>query len=60
MVGALLGIGNGSISEGDIRFMLENPSPQNWNTKCYTARADGLYLKSVNFRHVPVLHGSLI
>jgi len=61
MVGALLGIGSGVVTENEIRFMLENPKPQNWNTKCNTALADGLYLKSVNFANdVPVIRGSLL
>lgn len=55
MVGALLGIGKGEITEKELKFMLENPSRQHWNNKCSMVSSYGLYLKSVNYQDIPIL-----
>ncbi|CAG7820436.1 unnamed protein product, partial [Allacma fusca] len=60
IVGSLISYGQGVISYEDILYMLKNPSPQNWNPKSVVASSHGLFLKSVNYKEIPVLRGPFI
>ncbi|XP_071546117.1 tRNA pseudouridine synthase-like 1 isoform X3 [Panulirus ornatus] len=49
IVGVLVACAQGCISSEDIKYMLDNPSPQKWNTHVQCAPPDGLFLLSVHY-----------
>lgn len=49
IVGALVGIASGTITERDIKIMLQVPNNQNWLSNLQMAPPQGLYLKTVNY-----------
>ncbi|XP_011297296.1 tRNA pseudouridine synthase-like 1 [Fopius arisanus] len=49
IVGALIGVASGTITERDIKFMLQVPNNQHWISALQMAPPQGLYLKSVNY-----------
>lgn len=49
IVGALVGIAYGSITERDIKIMLQVPNHHHWNTHAVLAPPQGLYLKQVEY-----------
>lgn len=48
-VGVLVALAQGCISFEDIKYMLDNPSPQNWNPRATCAPPDGLFLLNVHY-----------
>ncbi|XP_043272239.1 tRNA pseudouridine synthase-like 1 [Venturia canescens] len=52
IVGALAGIGFGSLTERDINIMLHVPSSQSWTATMPVAPPHGLYLKEVTYDRV--------
>lgn len=52
-VGALVALAQGRISLDDVKYMLENPSPHNWNSRVESAPPHGLFLLRVEYpQHV--------
>ncbi|XP_066981430.1 tRNA pseudouridine synthase-like 1 isoform X3 [Macrobrachium rosenbergii] len=49
IVGAAVGVAQGKISLDCIQAMLDNPAPQNWNTRVSPVPACGLYLLQVKY-----------
>lgn len=59
MVGALVGVGKGTIGPEDIKWMLNNPSEKNWLPTLCSMGPNGLYLKKINYQNLDVLRGYL-
>ncbi|XP_015121967.1 tRNA pseudouridine synthase-like 1 [Diachasma alloeum] len=49
IVGSLIGIASGTLTEREVKFMLQVPNNQNWLSSIQIAPPQGLYLKSVNY-----------
>lgn len=49
IVGALVGVAYGSLTERDVKLMLQIPNHANWNTHAMMAPPQGLYLKQVEY-----------
>lgn len=49
MVGALIALGLGKITEKDITVMLQVPSHHNWNSRITSAPPNGLHLLNVEY-----------
>lgn len=49
IVGALVSIASGVITERDAKIMLQVPNNHNWNSRVNMAPPQGLYLKQVNY-----------
>jgi len=49
MVGALIALGSGRITEKDITVMLQVPSHYNWNPRVTPAMPNGLHLLNVEY-----------
>ncbi|XP_063972373.1 tRNA pseudouridine synthase-like 1 isoform X2 [Diachasmimorpha longicaudata] len=49
IVGTLIGIASGTITERDVKVMLQVPNNKNWNPSIPMAPPQGLYLKTVNY-----------
>ncbi|KAG7170202.1 tRNA pseudouridine synthase-like 1 [Homarus americanus] len=48
-VAVLVAVAQGRISLDDVRYLLDNPSPQNWNSRAQTAPPCGLFLLNVGY-----------
>lgn len=59
MVGILLGVGRGIISSNDILQLLSNPNDSSWPGCISGSLPEGLFLKSVNYKHIDILRGPL-
>lgn len=60
MVGALITLGSGHITEKDITVMLQVPSHHNWNSRVTPVPPNGLHLLNVEYdpdelRHCTIL-----
>ena len=59
MVGILLSVGSGFIQPAVILNLLQNPKHDTWPPGVTAAVAEGLFLKSVNYKNMKVLRGYL-
>lgn len=59
MVGLLLSIGRGLHNSSEILRLLNDPSEKSWPNNVNSAIADGLSLKSVNYKNLNILRGPL-
>ncbi|XP_014662933.1 PREDICTED: tRNA pseudouridine synthase A-like [Priapulus caudatus] len=49
MLGAMVAVGCGRLTLDQVRYMLEQPDPQNWHSKAVCMAPSGLYLKQIYY-----------
>jgi tRNA U38,U39,U40 pseudouridine synthase TruA len=59
MIGVLLGVGRGTIESSIILNMLSSPKQRIWPPSISSTLAEGLFLKSVNYKNIDILRGPL-
>lgn len=49
MVGVMVAVAGGRLSFDDVSYMLDHPSPLNWNGRAKCMPPAGLYLKEIHY-----------